>query len=477
MLDKVPFIISIIIVFYISMRTIQNFSINFDALEMFIKEYKSGVIIDILATNNTVCPKNYIDIVQNFDWPGNYKGCGCRAENGSFVYYQYECPRVNANCFTVEETNYQDFKYWRNSLICYKRSNQSYSELNLVAKDNFDSCNNNTHRVCGKIDGLDNALCLVKNQECPIVNFYIINANSNLNEANLAYLSLNNSSKYFSGTKAYKLNSSNILVISNKEQETKTMPEFFRIDSTKPCLDPTKSPSSELFFPLMKNKYNLKCDLDHEGNEIVDNNFTPIDTYPLKDYFKDNKYYDKLNNIISPFDIDIDKKTVSIFSRGYPGWNLNCRHKDKEADSLEAFLKIEEVLNGMLISTIFYSFILIVILIAIGVAACFFSTYFDSFFRIVCAGFCILGLIYPIQIISNSNWIINILLDDEGLYCGDQSINILLADITASCSDLQISYMMILLICIVFSLLFVYSLYKWLKPYHKEYQERLYELR
>lgn len=473
MMDKLIFIIAMIIAFYISISSIQNFSIKFETLDAIIKEFKAGFISDIIATNTTTCPTGYEPLVKNFDWPGNFKGCGCKAEDGSdtYVFYSGYCPKMR-ECHSVEETNRVSFNKWRGSLLCYKRSNITYEHFNLIEDSNLEDCINSTHKVCGVIDGHNNILCMRRNESCPITTFEFLDSTLNVSTNSTEKSETNRTYK----ESYYPTNRSKIMHVNNQEKNDNLtiIPSFIRIDITKPCLDPSRSPSSELFFPLMKSKYNLMCDTYENSTEIVDMNFAKVDTYPLGDYYKDNNYFYQLDNLLSPFKIDINNKTVSIYKRGYSGWSLYCLKSNP--DSLKAFLKTEDTLDGMLISTILHSFILIAVIIAIGVAACFFSKYFDTFFKLVNIGFIVLNLIYPIQIISRSNWIINVLTDENGAYCGDSSLNLLLIEISSSCLDLQYSYMIILLLAIIYSLIFFYSIYRWVRPFHEEYQARYNEM-
>ena len=91
--------------------------------------------------------------------------------------------------------------------------------------------------------------------------------------------------------------------------------------------------------------------------------------------------------------------------------------------------------------------------------------------------FLILNLFYPLQFIANSNWIINNLSDNEGNFCGDESLNIIIKKISDSCQTLIYSYTFILCITILDIIIFIYVMQSLIKPAIKELQEKLIQLR
>lgn len=550
MMNKIFFLIAMVVVFYISINTIQKFSINYETLEELISEFKTGYIEDIKvianATSQTKCPNNYTTLVDNFDWPGNFKGCGCIKDDnsGQYQFYKDTCP-ISKQCKTFEETNEVNLNIWKNNLLCYKRSNISYDKLKLVSYENRESCNNSTHRICGIIDGQDNLLCLEKGKNCPVTKIVFshnkkieqnitITTNTSLNNITISNnstlpkqsnttisnngtlpqqsnttisnntlipknnntISTNSSitnqtriltenySTQNSTRKSFQLNEDTLITISHEEllysspippEDNNIIFSFFRTDLTKPCFNPKRSPSSENFFPMMKNKFDLMCDKYENGTEITDDSFQVLDQYNLDDYYKNNSFYTNVHKLIDPFKIDISKEKIKIYGRGYPGWSLQCQNSNPEA--LQSFLIMSNELNQISISIIIHSFISLAILISIGVLACFVSQYFELMFLSAQLGFVVFNLIFPIQIISNSNWVINILADEYGALCGDKIFNMLLMDITNSCLGLQYSFIIVLLVAILCSIVFIYVLYSWIKPATREVQETLIQMK
>ena len=532
MKDKLLFIIVMIIALYLSISVIQRFSVKYDLLSEIIKEFQTGYIEDIIITNSTTCPQNLNPLVIDTYWPGSYKGCGCKSEDGSniFNFFPNYCPRLR-ECYSVEETTKKDLFFWRGFNICFKRSNITYAKLNLTKSNkDEDLCNNKTHKTCGIIDGRGNSLCLQRELNCPITeiriekisnnekkNFYsskrnlneilqqnktiifnkslrlttgfkifnkdikskeenLINPQNQINEIipaenpklnpditlkpnksdSLIYLLDTNITSIKDNNTKLKLND-NYYILFNREHKNSTdisksnqIPVFFRLDMTVPCLDTLKKPSSEHFFPLMKNKFDYMCDLSENKTEILDEHLYPIDSLILSDFYKDNNILDDILKITNPFNINLTAKTMNLYTRSYLGWNINCI--ESNPDSLNQFLKIEENLNGILISNIVHSFISIGGIIALGVFACFLSKYFEILFKFVNLGFCVLNLIYPIQIITNSNWLINLFTDEDGVFCGDNMLNTILIEISNSCLEMQSSYILIFWITVFYSL-------------------------
>jgi hypothetical protein len=505
MMDKFILIISMILVFYISVNSIQSFSIKFEILDSVIDEYKTSYITDIKVFNH-YCDEGYESLVQNSDWPGSYPGCACQTTAGQYQFYIKEfCP--SPKCIDVGESKNATFNRWRGKVICIKRDDDVYRELPIVSFDEYsglNACKNSTHRVCGSIDGKGNLLCMPKQRECPVTNIAIkrkerpveivknitdgnnITKNStNVTDSDKTIKNSTNESttdetpnlRNLQGNDLNLTNDYYIELTREPEVPDATsykIPQFFRIDTTQPCLDPNRSPSSEYFFSLMKKRYDMMCDKYQNGTEITDDLYTPIDTYLLDEFFKDNLYHSTLHGLIDPFKIDISKENIRIYTKSYPGWDVGCRQEQAQFDN---FLTYSVVLNNLTVSVIFHSFVSILCLLMIAILACFINNYYDIGFKLVNVGFCVFNLLYPIQIISNCNWIVNGISDYNGNLCGDSSLNILLGEISNSSLHLQYSFILIMLLSFVYSLFFLYTIYRWIKPFNREYQERMIELR
>ena len=102
---------------------------------------------------------------------------------------------------------------------------------------------------------------------------------------------------------------------------------------------------------------------------------------------------------------------------------------------------------------------------------------FEKIFYFIILGFLILNLFYPLQLIANGNWIINNLSDEDGNFCGDESLNVVIRHISDSCQSLVYSYTIIICINILDIIVFIYVMQTMIKPSIKELQEKLIQLR
>jgi hypothetical protein len=355
--------------------------------------------------------------------------------------------------------------------LCVKRGEKNYEKLmkNIIPKNNISMCINNTHRICGFIDNLENVLCLNNNLKCPVTNFFIT---SDFNE-------IENYKKKDEFCNIFSLNNSNIFVVVS-HSDINILPKnkilnIFKVDFSQPCLNLEKSPDSELLFDLIKNRYDLSCDKYKNGSDRIDYLFNYYGKSLYLDYLKDNFFYELYEKIYKVFNINIDNIYINLYAKTFPGWNYNCMKKNDE--TLKNFLISNEILNKLSFYVIIHAFIVIIILIGIGICAFYFVNNFEKLFYFSILGFIILNLIYPIQVISNANWIVNNITDKNGNYCGDSSLNIMLKRISESCNSLINCYIVILCITVLNLIIFIFILNAWIKPTIKEIQERLIQLR
>ena len=266
----------------------------------------------------------------------------------------------------------------------------------------------------------------------------------------------------------------NIAITWNSEYNIKIYNNF-RVDLSQPCLGGQSSPKSELIFDLMKNKYDLSCDTFKNGTEITDNLYVVLDEENYLEYLNDNNFLELNTKLFKPFNIDLNDKKIKLYAKPYPGWSSSCYKESPE--TFFNFLKSSYILNKISFMTIINSFLIIVLLISIGIGAFYFIENFEKIFYIIILGFLVLNLLYPLQLIANGNWIINNLSDDDGNFCGDNSLNIIIKHISDSCQSLVYSYTVIICINILDIIVFIYIMQSLIKPSIKELQEKLIQLR
>jgi hypothetical protein len=486
MWEKLFFLLSIFIIFYISIRSLQNFSFEDDILKDFISQFNQNFIEDILILNThtsnnikTKCPENYEELLTNYYWAGNFNGCGCKNSNNAYDYYPNICPEEN--CINIEEIEPRNFSNYNHIHFCYKRGSKNYGDLiyNLLPSESYNKCQNETHRVCGFIDSLRNIICLPKNETCPMITTFLISKDKKYIEYYKKKFDENAEIINITDASLYVLKSHSALNIattwkSDYEYDIRIYNNF-RVDLSQPCLGGHTSPKSELIFDLMKNKYEISCDTYKNGTEMIDNLYTVLDQENYLDYLSDNDFLELNDKLFKPFDIDLSNKNIQLYAKSYPGWNSKC-YKESP-DTFFNFLKSSTVLNKISFMTIINSFLIIILLICIGIGAFYFNEHFEKIFYIIILCFLILNLFYPLQLIANGNWIINNLSDDDGDFCGDESLNIIIKEISDSCQALIYSYTIILCITILDIIIFIYVMQSLIKPSIKELQEKLIQLR
>ena len=490
MWEKLFFLLSIFIIFYISIRSLQNFSFADDILKDFISQFNLNYIEGILVLNThtldnsqsqTQCPNDYEDLLTNYNWAGNFNGCGCKNSYNTYDYYPNICPEED--CIDIEEIEPRNFTNYNHIHFCYKRGKKNYGDLiyNLLPAESYNKCQNETHHVCGFIDSLKNLICLPKNESCPMITTFLISKDKKYLDnylkkyddlAEIIKINITNGSLYV-------LKSHSALNIattwkSDYEYDIKIYNNF-RVDLSQPCLGGKSQPKSELIFDLMKNKYEISCDTYQNGTEITDNLYKVLDEENYLEYLADNDFLELNDKLFKPFDIDLSNKNMKLYAKSYPGWNSNCYKESPE--TFFNFLKSSTVLNKISFMTIINSFLIIILLISIGIGAFYFIENFEKIFYIIILCFLVLNLFYPFQLIPDSNWIINNLSNNEGNFYGDESLNIVIKEISDSCQDLIYSYTFILCINILDIIIFIYVMQSLIKPSIKELQEKLMQLR
>jgi hypothetical protein len=486
MWEKIFFLLSIFIIFYISIRSLQNFSFEDDILKDFISQFNQNYIQDIQILNTHTpegipipCPDDYEELLTNYYWAGNFNGCGCKNSYNTYDYYPNICPEEN--CINIEEIEPRNFSNYNHIHFCYKRGKKNYGNLifNLLPAESYNLCQNETHRVCGFIDSLKNIICLQKNETCPMLTTFLISKDKKYIE--------NYKKKYDNDAEIINITNAPLYILKSHSPlniATTWKGDYdynikiynnFRVDLSQPCLGGKSSPKSELIFDLMKNKYEISCDTYKNGTEMTDNLYTILDQENYLDYLADNDFLELNDKLFKPFEIDLSNKNIKLYAKSYPGWSSMC-YKESP-DTFFNFLNSSTVLNKISFMTIINSFLIIILLISIGIGAFYFIEHFEKIFYIIVLCFLILNLFYPLQLIANSNWIINNLSDNEGNFCGDESLNIIIKKISDSCQTLIHSYTFILCITILDIIIFIYVMQSLIKPAIKELQEKLIQLR
>lgn len=294
------------------------------------ENWKKSPITKIQSTYNDICVSTFTSqfSISNYFWPGNSKGCNCiniprnsfKAKKYRGNYYSGSCNKNQtlANCEEISETQSFPLHKWRNNYFCHRGLEEGYFGLITVRKGEHCPI---YYRSCGKIDTLENELCMKVVEECPINYLKIIDDKNSLR-----------------------------FEISTENTEGKLFTEFFVTDGASVCLNPQENLFSEHDYLLFSDKAINKrkgCSsfiYNYDNNKKInyDNRFSLIDSYQKKEYYEHNGLY-VVQNLPRFLDMTNDH-TIKLFASNYIGWNKNCMYIG-EKSILEEFTQLNLYLN------------------------------------------------------------------------------------------------------------------------------------
>jgi len=273
-----------------------------------------------------------------------------------------------------------------------------------------------------------------------------------------------------------------IPLLSNSTKFDKIISVIFRVSLTTPCEDILKKPSADKFTKLVKNNFDFTCDekvVDSKKVELFDERYNMLDSYSLNQFFIDNSFADQFEKVFGKTSISLNKlnkdKTLKLYSRPYSGYLTSCNEVESINSSniggILEFIGTYTMLNQMVISIMVHSIAMIGALVVIALWAFMFWDYYEYMFKGINLGFIVINLIFSVQIISNSNYIINVMTDTNDVYCGDKVTNDLFKDISNACLDVEYKYFVILILSILNALVLIYTVYRIIKPYNQQFQD------
>ena len=114
MYNKAFFLLCMVIIFYLTIRSLQKFNYSENTLNSMIAQFLTNNIEDIKGIQNldeenniSECPIGYDDLLENSFWPGNFPGCGClNSDKKTYTYYSNICPKEN--CIEIEESTTEE---------------------------------------------------------------------------------------------------------------------------------------------------------------------------------------------------------------------------------------------------------------------------------------------------------------------------------------------------------------------------------
>jgi len=290
--------------FSFSSLVLQNLSDNFNIYP----------ITDIIESIGS-CPSEYLPFI-NDKWPGFVEGCDCSDSWGYDVLrdiHRGSCT-MNETLAYCKDLPYQDpipFARFRNKILCVKRGRENYLDYSKNKKISKDSYCGYGKKFCGKLDTIDNYLCLNENENCPITQMiiqdYTLNPpkNKNFTSINLA----NGKILYFTNKNATKDDSILINV---------------KISEGLPCLNTYQENTKNKFTKyILDANYDYYTCSEYLNMHIFDDRYRVLDSLNYRDLLNDNG----INYIINRYPrvptqaVDFN---VELYQRPYLGWKLSC---------------------------------------------------------------------------------------------------------------------------------------------------------
>lgn len=124
-------------------------------------------------SNDSVC----VPLINNY-FEGTERGCYCYLDLFMQLTRQY-CRHDDHWCTDVYPISSIRYKIWDDTLLCVKKSHDTYFDMNIVSERNDCGLGN---KECGYIDSFNNKLCVRYGESCPISNLIIKNKGINTNK-------------------------------------------------------------------------------------------------------------------------------------------------------------------------------------------------------------------------------------------------------------------------------------------------------
>ena len=220
-----------------------------------------------------------------------------------------------------------DIKIINGNYFCYKHI--SYIDLlnNRQIIKNGSICPSDYPKNCGKLDTLEQELCIKENEKCPLYDIGIGNKPDDIN-----YIYNENSSIYYNN--------------DNYTKENKTIIGRLILNDGQPCYYSLEKLWKK-FYSKEAVKTHLKCDIDIFGKNN-DDRYENKGNISYKRLYEDNLNENCKNMIIWLIN---DGENVSLYQRKFLGIDKEC---DKNyiftKDSLESYISSEKSEKALLLT-------------------------------------------------------------------------------------------------------------------------------
>ena len=454
-LNLIPFIILFLFIIF--------FNINSSYSSSFITELSNNFNGIPIYTISSSCEN---PLTLNF-WGGISNGCDCRDKNSTQEIkikhenqlFIGECSNneIKLGCKNIKSISKKDINSFNNISFCIDKGIKNYKTFleNSIPKNK--SCKEG-YKSCGYLDSLEQKLCILENEKCPI-NDIVINFQESLTNYTTIKLKNDKYLHYSSGIEGKSIITS--LKLSEKEA---------------PCIYPGEF--------SWKYHYELELSTHYCNTSIlsskIDNKFKRIETINKYDLYEENNIILLLNNTPNyPFNKIKDDK-VDLYQRTYLGFDKECMIYNNFAFDYFDNVKSNLQTANICIKIIFYFFciglggFIIIFLIIINI----FKFMDKDFLQNIqflkkdnsCIIIVIVGLIKAILFILNIILIKQLKSIDIKFNCGDKYVNELITEMSRLISsNVDISIGMIVCSLILLFSFFSLEFNDWKKIFNNNH--------
>ncbi len=331
----------IIIIFPITLMILSIISIKVRPVSKILKELSSSLNDYPLAEFEyaKICNGKYNGNL--FTIAGTKEGCSCvdvnryrKKQSGKYLVNPSSCTRnqTSNGCEKVPKTPSHNLEYWLNGKFCSKYYNLNseikgylYFLNSSVLKD--EECQNG-YKKCGKLDDMNNYLCVPQDEECPI-NDIIVSSRErdDLKDYNFTVIEDN----YY-----YYTNKADKPIITK-----------LKVTEGKLCKDRT-------FIYTEYPQYILDYNFEYYGcrhkieNELYEKNFDILDTKTKEEFYSYSgiKMADYFKKSIFEYPFFSLNAKMNLYPQRYIGYDKQCL-KNNGAFNAENSIFNEEKISEM----------------------------------------------------------------------------------------------------------------------------------
>ena len=417
---------------HFSTKNILDIKDNFDSYPIF----------DLSVTNNSCKSKSklIIDI-----WPGTTQGCDCIRQAGFLpgnyerILYRGKCStKIERYCEKIRPINEVMLTKWKGKEFCVETKDRNYTYysllLNSVKKN--ETCQNG-FKQCGYLDSLNNIVCLLKDDECPI-NFIKVSTSENVPSECTSY-----------NCKTINLDDGSILYYSN-EVITGYVVSKFKVSDSNICLNVEEYDSNNVRYQLDYYSY-YGCKTKYD-NKKYDDRYKLLDSGNKYDFYDENGVIGRVIQLREYPLYDLKASTINLYHKPFSGFDLECllnnKFKPKNIDNFENHTKNSRNLNISIIVFICINLVLTIYILII-------RTLNGNLKDNSCYLWVSLMIYLIIFLLSVASYILTATVKQIGNECGDEYTRIIMKNVQKDL-DKQEAYLVGISLIAIIAILLVF---------------------